>query len=247
MYTDRIALKKLSSYIFTGIFLVFFHLAAHAQLPLPRLGFSFRPVIPSGLFDNTELEVQQGPVKFSIDPKPGYAIGVSFRQELPYLLSFESGIHFVRRAYDLHISDTGFSTTNKFRFITYEIPFNGLIYIRLSENTYLNNAFGLTLDFVPSNVFTENEYYLQKVQRKYWVLPGLNAETGWEYRTEKSGIFYVGGSYHRMLVRLADTRIAYTRGPINEDITTKLSGHYFALDFRYFFPTQRTAPIEWDY
>lgn len=192
--------------------------------------------------------MNQGAVNFSIDPKPGYALGVTFRQELPYLLSFESGIHYTRRTYDLHISDTmGFNTTNKFRFITYEIPFNGLIYIKLNENAYLNNAFGLTVDFVPSNVFTENPYYLQKVQRKYWVLPGLNAETGWEYRTENKGIFYVGGSYHRMLVRLADTRIAYAHGAIQEDITTKLSGHYFAFNFRYFFPTHRTAPIQWDY
>jgi hypothetical protein len=222
-------------------------LDAKAQLEKPQLGLSVRPIIPSGLFDNTTLEIERGSVNFTIDPRPGYSLGVTFRQELPQHLSLESGIHMARRSYDLIIKDRDSLVQNPFRFVTYEIPFNALVFIRLTENTFLSNALGLSLDFLPSDIFVQQTAYVQKAQRTFWVLPALNAETGWEYRTEKSGIFYAGGSYHRMLVRLADTRIAYSRAGVNEDFTTQLSGHYFALNFRYFFPLHRTAPIEWDY
>jgi hypothetical protein len=211
----------------------------------PRLGIAIKPIIPSALFDNQSLVEKQGKVEFSIDPKIGYSAGVVLRKDLPSLLSLETGIYYVRRIYQLNISDsTNNATSNKFRFVNYEIPVTGLIYIRLGKNSYLNTAFGLSFDFFPNSVYTENEFYQQKAERNYWVLPGLVADVGFEYRTEKKGNFYFGGSYHRMLLKMADTRIFYENGTIAEDITTPLSGHYFAFNLRYFFPTQRTAPID---
>lgn len=216
-----------------------------AQLQEPRMGIAIKPIIPSALFDNQELVTNQGAVQFAIDPKIGYSAGVVLRQDLPSLLSFETGIYYVRRIYNLSIGDsTGHSTSNKFRFVNYEVPITGLIYIRLSENIYLNNTFGISLDFFPNSIFTENANYQQRAERNYWILPGLIADVGAEYRTEKKGNFYIGGSYHRMLLPMANTIIAYQNGSIEESIITPLSGHYFAFNFRYFFPTQRTAPID---
>ncbi|MGZ5243197.1 MAG: outer membrane beta-barrel protein [Bacteroidia bacterium] len=233
----------------TSVLLIIFLLclvkSSLAQTQEPRLGIAIKPIIPSGLFDNQELVETQGKVQFSIEPKLGYSAGVVLRQDLPSLLSFETGIYYVRRIYDLAISDNlNNSTRNKFRFVNYEVPITGLIYIRLSENMYLNNTFGISLDFFPNSIFTENEFYQQRAERNYWVLPGLIADVGAEYRTKKSGNFYIGGAYHRMLLPMANTIIAYKNGTIDETITTPLSGHYFAFNFRYFFPTQRTAPVD---
>ncbi|RYD83552.1 MAG: hypothetical protein EOP53_00495 [Sphingobacteriales bacterium] len=212
----------------------------------PRLGIAIKPIIPSGLFNNEADVIRRGNTQFAINPQVGYSAGVALRQDLPYLLSLETGIYYIRRIYELNITEGENTTSNKFRFVNYEIPVTGLIYIRLGKNTYLNNAFGLSFDFFPNSVYTENEYYQQKAERTYWVLPALTADVGGEYRTEKNGNFYIGASYHRMLINMAKTLILYEKGAVKESVTTPLSGNYFALNFRYYFPTNRTAPIDFN-
>ncbi len=241
--TTYILMQRNTSIII--LFLVFFTLKAFSQQE-PRLGIAVKPIVPSALFNNESLTIAKNKVQFTVDPQVGYSAGVVLRKDLPSLLSFETGIYYVRRIYKLNITDSaGGSTENKFRFVNYEVPITGLIYIRLSENLYLNNTFGISLDFFPNSIFTENEYYQQRAERNYWVLPGLIADVGAEYRTEKSGNFYIGGSYHRMLLPMANTIVAYKNNGIEESVITPLSGHYFAFNIRYFFPTQRTPAIDY--
>jgi hypothetical protein len=61
------------------------------------------------------------------------------------------------------------------------------------------------------------------------------ANHGYELRTEKKGIFYLGASYHRPFTFIYKSFMFY-RKP-NETISgiLDLSGNYFTIDFRYFF------------
>lgn len=246
MLPNNIKTHKLRTFCIQSILLCVLslsYLSVHAQADdenIPVLGIQFRPIIPSDLFSNKQFNYKVNEVDFSIQPKPGFSLGAVMRFGINKQFSFETGIHYTKRVYGLIISEDYFETEGKFRFTTYEVPLLGLIYIRLSEHAYINTAFGISLDFYPNNIKTGNEYYSQIGVRRNWVLPGLMANVGAEYRTPKHGIFYVGGSYHRNLWSMGATKISYKRYAVHEDLITELSGNYFALDFKYFFPTTRT-------
>lgn len=208
----------------------------------PVFGVHFRPIIPSALFSNTDVNFQNNGIRYVIKPQLGYNLGVVIRQRIYKGISLESGINYVKRVYDINLQDSSFTSNTRFRYIANEIPLLGLIYIQLSEQAFINNAFGLSLDFFPSDVYTEGDSIKQVTKRKYWVLPALTANVGFEYRTQKSGFFYLGGSYHRMLATMAYSVIEYRR-PIKTELNVvPLEGHYFSLDFKYFFPLRAKEP-----
>ena len=215
-----------------------------AQNEKPTVGIVVRPIIPSSLFTNTSLETDSGGLRLNINARPAFGFGGVIRQGLGRVFSLESGIYYTRRNYTAQINaGDSFSVKEDFAFVDYEIPLMGLIYIRLSDRFYLNNAFGLTLDFFPNDLEKRTDDYKLFGLRKYWVLPGLEAMTGIEYRTPKKGFFYLGASYHRMLVDMgaADLVYQYER-PTEKTVIATLAGHYFALEFKYFFSNERYAP-----
>ncbi len=235
-----------------GILLFILNTRASAQqfIDKPTLGIEVRPVIPSDLFAiNNNTASFNRPDKnytFTISPQLGYSAGAVVRAAFSRIWSIESGIYYTSRFYGSSAKDSvGIEHKENFRFDNYEIPLLGLIYIRLSKNVYINNAFGLSFDFLPEDIQTPgNSFYYVRVIKEYWVLPALMANVGAEYRTKNNGYFYIGALYHRMLTPLGDAGFFFTYNGGPEGVATPLNGHYFALDFKYFFPTKRTPVID---
>lgn len=151
------------------------------------------------------------------------------------LLAFETGINYVKRKYDLRIDDGSFSGSSQFRVIGYEIPLSLLVYIQLGEKFFMNVSMGHSLDMFASDVQSYDYYFTQRSYRKSLFQSAILANIGWEYRTEKSGYFYLGASYHRPFSFIYASKITYTGNGKNEDIITSLLGNYLTVDLRYFF------------
>ena len=239
------------------IFATIFSARAQQFIDKPTLGIEIRPVIPSNLFAiNNNISTYSSPASaysiaknytFTISPQLGFSAGAVVRAALSRIWSVESGIYYTSRTYGTSAKDsTGAVVKDNFRFDNYEIPILGLLYIRLSKNVYINNAFGLSLDFSPENFQTPgNDFYYVRVVRQNWVLPALMANVGAEYRTKNSGYFYIGALYHRMLVPIGRAAFFFdNNGGPEFSSPVDLSGHYFALDIKYFFSTKRTPVID---
>jgi hypothetical protein len=207
-----------------------------AQENIVTVGIQFKPIIPIKYFFSEGTDLSLNNIQFQLEQKSGYSMGMVIRKGFTKILSFETGISFINRSYLLMINDSVEITNEKFRLIAYEIPINGLVYIRLSDKLFMNTALGLSLDLFPSDVYTENSSYQHYSQRRSWILPGVSANLGYEYRTEKAGYFYLGASYHRPFYDMYSTAIEYTNA--NNELTkvnTALAGNYLTIDFRYFF------------
>src|SRR6185503_13635920 len=90
--------------------------------------------------------------QFTISPRLGFSAGAVIRSSVTRIFSIESGIYYTSRNFNTTGKDSvGTLVSDKFRFDNYEIPFLGLLYIRLSKHIYINTAFGLSADFFPED------------------------------------------------------------------------------------------------
>lgn len=215
-------------------------------------GLQYKPLVPSRFFRSGEIDFGQNNINYSIDPKVSFSGGMVVRWGLNKKFSFESGINYVKRNFDLKVDneDLSFYSSRRFSIIGYEIPALGLIYIRLGKQMYMNAAFGFSLDFFPSDVGTSDYYYTYDIEIQHisvrnhnrWVQPSLLANLGYEYRTLKRGFFYFGSSFHRPFAYSYQTRVKYINGSINERAVAEITGNYLTFDFRYFFHSDPPKP-----
>lgn len=229
-------MKKLDRALFLLTFSLF-SFAGLAQENVTTVGIQVRPIIPSEFFDSGPETVSEGDVEATFTPEMAYTFGMVIRVGLTDMISLETGINYVRRNYNIQLRDNenGFSTEMDFRFIGYEIPLQGLLYVRLGEQIWMNASTGISFDTYPSDVETVEFEYQQRTQRNAWAQFSLLANVGFEYRTESSGYFYIGGSYHQPFANVADTRVIYRKDGIETRLFYEMYGTYLTLDFRYFF------------
>jgi hypothetical protein len=128
------------------------------------------------------------------------------------------------------------------RFISYDIPANVLVYIQLSKSLYMNASMGFSLVFKPTSigVLTAPGSYHSfrhtgRVNRKGGL--DLQASMGFEYRTEKKGFFYFGGSARVPLKPLFDLIATYKYQGYSNTIYAQIDGSFLSLDIKYFLPT----------
>lgn len=235
--------------VFLFLLFVLFPFIINAQAGITSFGFVVKPVFPSKFF-RTGAQVQEEPdssgnaISFTLAQRSGFSAGALVRKGITKNLSAETGIKFVKRIYQLDIRDTAsnISENADFKIIGYEIPLQILVFVQLSREIWMNASLGTSLDIFPSNVQTRGSYYIHKSIRKsnFAVFnTGVIANIGWEYRTEKSGIIYLGGSYHRSFNDTYRSVIGYysnIRNAIPVAATGfNLKGDYLTLDLRYYF------------
>jgi hypothetical protein len=208
-----------------------------AQKSITTFGIQFKPILPIDLFNTTSDPIEKDFLQLSLQPKTGYAFGMVVRRGLTEKLSFETGINYVKRNYELTLTDDSliYSEKSGFGIVGYEIPIQGLVYIRWSKNLYMNNALGLSMDFLASDVRTYGEKFAHLSEKDSFLKLALLANIGFEYRTKNIGYFYLGASYHRPFSDIIQTRVTYKIGNIPYNINSKINGTYFTLDLRYFF------------
>ncbi|NUM51350.1 MAG: hypothetical protein HUU48_09555 [Flavobacteriales bacterium] len=237
----RLIIFDLMKYCKTYFIALFFILRlitpTYSQENVATAGFQIKPIIPSEMFKTGKSSFTDSSVHFTLQPNLGYCFGMVVRKGITSTFSFETGINYVRRNYTIRIEDSTFSTSRKYKLISYEIPLLMLVYIRLGEQLYMNTAAGLSLDMFPTDLSTSNDHISHVTLRRNWLQTALLANIGFEWRTEKSGYFYLGASYHRPFRDNVFNSVLYKRysrlnGPV---FNTWLSGNYLTVDFRYFF------------
>lgn len=230
-----------------------------AQERVTTFGLQVKPIIPSNLFNAGSEELSQNGIDYTVDQRIGFAFGGVLRFGITNWLSLESGISFARRNYSLllaHEELANFDTAN-YGIIGYEIPISGLVFVRLSDEIYMNTSFGMAMDMFPSEVGSEGngDFFQRSFRRGYgannsylnWLKLGLLVNIGFEYRTEESGYFYIGASYHRPFSPIYDTQFNYIFGNQLDEGSIPITGNYLTIDFRYFFheePREKKKKLE---
>lgn len=205
-----------------------------------------RPIFASRFLDAGEQITIDRNFTTSLKPKPGYTFGMVVRRGFTRTISLETGINYLRRNYSMvctFADDTlNLRDESDFGMVTYEIPIQGLVYIRLGQQFYMNASFGISINWFASDVasFSEEHAITQRSNlNRVWFNPALLSNIGFEYRTEKAGIFYLGASLHRPFNHVSNTFINYDKGMGNKYTTrTELSGSFLTFDVRYFFHAQ---------
>lgn len=211
-----------------------------AQVNTTLFGFCFRPIFPSKFLRTEPKDYTNNTTSFNLAQNSGYTTGALIRKGVTKRLSIETGILYTKRNYDFTITDSAYSGNGDFSIISYEIPINALVFIQLDKQLWMNVALGGSLDIFPSDIFTYKDYFLNYAARKSKINSGVIANIGLEYRTKKSGIIYLGTSYHRSINTIYDSLIEYY--PTNDykllpksTGRTSLQGDYLTVDVRYYF------------
>jgi hypothetical protein len=208
-----------------------------AQVGVTTFGLEAKPVLPLSFFDPV-TELQREHLKGSIELTGGFAFGMLVRHGLSRSLSLETGIAQITRRYDSFLrNDTnGYEGGSPVRWVGYEVPITALVFIRLGERTFMNTALGFSLDMYPSDavkVFDNGRVYMF---RNRWAQGGIVGNLGFEHRTAKAGIFYLGATYHRPFGPMSTVDLTYSGADLFPyTMRTELSGSYLTVDIRYFF------------
>jgi hypothetical protein len=214
-------------------------LSLSAQEFVTTFGIQYKPIIPVQFFRSGNTFAVNDSLQLSVTPKYGSSIGMVVRKGINNRISLEGGINLVNRNYLLKTGRKDSATTfeQQYRWVSYEIPLQVLVFIRLGEQLFLNGASGISLDFFPSDVEGADNNFYHRTFRRKWFKPSLVANLGTEWRTVDKGYFYLGASYHQPFTDMAVTQVS-SKSP-NSKVLTFLNGSYLTIDFRYFFHEDR--------
>jgi hypothetical protein len=206
-------------------------------------GFQIKPIIPVNYFNAGPQTVSDSLVEINIKPKTGFSFGVLIRQEISKSIAIEAGISSVKRNYDVEAKGLTDNRSDKtdFSFLSYQIPIQGLFYIQLSEQIFMNTTAGVGIDMYPSDIKSKGENFLLNNQTSRFQNFNLSllANLGFEYRTEKNGTFYIGASFNGPFKAIAKSFYTYNYvDSKNTTVSSLLNGNYITLDLRFFFPEQ---------
>jgi hypothetical protein len=159
------------------------------------------------------------------------------RRGITESISAEVGINRVERKYRFKLmdSDVGYERDLALSYINYEIPMKGLVFVQLGRDLFLNNSLGAALDFFPSDVGTGDLELEILALRRTWVQVAFEANLGLEYRTRKSGYFYLGATFHNPFSAVADLQTRYRTSTEERILRNRLRSAYLTFDLRYFF------------
>jgi hypothetical protein len=206
-------------------------------------GIQVRPVLPTRYVGEPSITMTNNEFSTTISQKTGYSFGGTVRAGLTKLLALETGINFTQRQYGvtMSVADSNVFAKNELTFISYDVPVNALVYVQLSEQFYMNASLGAALTFKPTSVgiltlpggkytFTHTGVVYSKGAIDF------NANVGFEYRTEKSGFFYIGGSARIPFQPLFDIVAQYKYQGYKNTVYGSVDGTFLAIDLKYFFP-----------
>ena len=233
-------MKNLSLILF--FFTVIFSLKA--QEALTTFGITYKPMLSGGFINESDNIESESGVQYLVPKQFGYNLGMVIRKGFNETFSLETGITYTQRNFSLQVTEEArnFDFTQEFGVVGYELPILGLVYIQLDQRIFMDASFGGGLDIFPSDValFSVGNQVIMEGRRNSWVLAFLSANIGWEYRTPKSGIFYIGGTFHRPFGPIYSYLMEYdydALDPLVEPVRLVqiVNGNYLTLDFRYLF------------
>jgi hypothetical protein len=215
-----------------------------AQKGMTTVGIQIKPLLPLTVSGSNKVIGDTAGVHFERELVSGFNFGLTVRHNFTKLIAFEAGINYIKRKYELRISEREFGDISSFRIIGYEIPLLFMMYSRVAENLYINGALGPTLDMFASHVENRDTNFIHVAYRNQVFMPAVAANLGAELRTEKSGNIYLGFSFQRPFEYIYLSRVSFKRNrsldPLLND--ARLSGSYLSIDLRYYFPDNKRRP-----
>lgn len=241
LYLKNMTIK--TRYLFF-LLTVFIASIGFAQKGVTTVGMQYKPIIPNTIIGTYYQDFSDSSGRFSssIQQKVGHSFGMVIRHGITNVISFETGLEFTQRNFGLNfeVEDSGYAAKGKVGIVGYEIPFKALIFIRLGKQFYMNTALGASFNYFPSEVkvtipIRANQYFSQEAARLNRIQGALLANIGFEYRTKKSGYFYLGSSFNLPFASLYTFAMSYEYQ--NGKILTidNVRGSYLTLDLRYYF------------
>jgi hypothetical protein len=211
--------------------------SSFGQAHVITVGLQYKPIFPISFLGTGTQSSTQDNAKFDLTLTSGFSAGMLIRKGFTDLISVESGINYVKRKYQFVLKDSSYTGTTNFQMIGYQIPLSMLVYIRLSENIFMNASMGVAADMFASNVRAVQDSFHLIAVRKNIVQPAVISNVGWEWRTQKSGYFYLGASFHRPFSYIFVSKVTYARNGIPDALVAynTINGSYLTIDFRYFF------------
>jgi hypothetical protein len=92
-----------------------------------------------------------------------------------------------------------------------------------------------------SSVRTYGDYFDHVSIRNHIFQPAINGNLGAEYRTEQSGIIYLGISYHRPFSFITLDKVNYKYRGKDVVAGNLLIGNYLTIDLRYYFHEEKRS------
>lgn len=222
-------------------------------------GLQVKPLIPLGLVGDKPFDIKEGNFKSTISPKFGYSYGGVVRVGLTELLAIETGINFTKRNFraDYSIPDSNLTASDDLGFISFNIPLNLLVYVKLGNQLYMNVSGGASVNYNPSNIRSTlnpegGHIFIFEGRRLHFFDFNANAEVGFEYRTETSGTFYLGISGRIPFSPTLNIATEYRNDTYSSVAFGQIEGATFAFSLKYFFhnnthkegPQYKRGPIE---
>ena len=229
--------------------LLIFHLIISGicfpQKGTTTIGLQLKPIFPFSFLGTGKIINDTAGVRFETGLTSGYNFGLIIRHNFTKLVAVETGISYLKRKYNLSISEKDFQDNSSFRIISYEIPVVFMMYSQIGEKIYINGSLGPALDMFASSIETLNENFHHVAFLNHIFQPAITANLGFEYRTDKSGTFYLGGSFVRPFDYIYLSKVGYYRNHKDLIVENELSGSYVTIDIRFFFPADnRKIPVE---
>ena len=216
--------------------------SAFGQKGVSTFGIQYKPIIPNRVIGSFEQDFNENQLTSTVRQKIGHAFSFVVRQGLTKNISFETGLGFTQRNFNLDFSveDSNLFGKSKVGFVGYEIPLKALVFIRLGEGLFMNTALGTSFNYFPSDVSVDiplkvGEYFLQEGARVNRIQGALLADIGFEFRSRRAGYFYLGTSYNLPFAPIVTFAMSYEYPGGDQVAIDNLRGSYLTLDFRYYF------------
>ena len=240
-------LTKKNGILKTTLYIVFFLCSFNVFSQLKKkepnfFGFQFRPLIPLSLVGDRPFDLEEDGFNTTVSSKFGYNYGAVVRFGITKTLAIETGLSYTKRNYQLDhsVPDSNLTAVNTIGFVNYDIPANLLVYIKLGRELFMNASLGGSLNFYPSNVRTlENPFgkhlFIFEGRRGGFFSTDINANVGFEYRTERSGFFYLGISGKLPIQPIFIIASEYRYDTQSKVAFGVVDGATFSIDLKYFF------------
>lgn len=207
-------------------------------------GVQFKPLFPTDFITASELSLKGNELNADYKQKFGFSFGGTVRVGLSKVVNLETGLNFIQRRYHIDYSilspTVDINASSDFGIIAYDLPVNALFYIKMGKGFYANASLGVSVGYLPSDVWKKEpinakERFQHEGRRLNKVFGEVNANVGFEYRTKKSGSFYLGSSIKVPFKQLYNIAAVYYADGYTEVLHGKISGSYITLDIRYYF------------
>jgi hypothetical protein len=217
-------------------------------------GLQARILQPSEFLGPHTSTLLDGGFSSSLNQKTGFSYGALIRADYTKSISLEVGLNYIQRQFNAQMSYTdsitSISDSNKLTFINYEIPLTGIVKIQMGQKLFATAGLGPSFSYKPTNVALIDQpggphtFYHSGTVKKFGI--DLNAQIGFEFRTRKSGIYYIGGAVKVPTNYLFNWGGKYSKQNSSQYFIdfTKVNGAFLTIDLRYYLPKIKNSGLQ---